>query len=86
MSILAEALRETSSVVADLEHGRAHGARLLRARVDLVTTASKQIQRVPDSHPETLALHAVARELLDEAVELRRIHRIVRGCLLAMMD
>ncbi len=86
MSNLSDALHDSSSVVADLEHACAFGARALRARVDLVTTASQTLRSLPDRHFESAALAALALEIRDEAFELRRRHRIVRGSVLAMMD
>ncbi|MBX3261233.1 MAG: hypothetical protein KIS78_28335 [Labilithrix sp.] len=83
---LPDALRDTSSVVAELEHARAHGAKALRARVDLMATASLLLRSRPETHPDALALAELAREIRDEAVELRRRHRLVRGSVLAMID
>jgi hypothetical protein len=86
MSNLPEALRDTCSVVAELENAHAHGAKALRARVDLMTTASLELRSLPARHLERLAFEELARELRDEAVELRRRHRVVRRSVLAMMD
>lgn len=83
---LPDALRDTCSVVTELENARAYGAKALRARVDLVATASMLLRSRPQSHFETVELVAMAREIRDEAVELRRRHRVVRHSVLTMMD
>jgi hypothetical protein len=86
MSNLPHVLLETCSLVADLESTRAHGARAMRARVDLMRTASLVLRALPEVHVERLAFDELARELRDEASELRRRHRVVRSSVLAMMD
>jgi hypothetical protein len=86
MSKLPDALRDTCSVVTELENSRAHGARALRARVDLMTMASIALRSRPETHPDRLELEALVRETRDEAMELRRRHRVVRHSVLAMMD
>ncbi|MDF2692227.1 MAG: hypothetical protein K0S65_610 [Labilithrix sp.] len=86
MSNLPDALRDTCCVVTELENARAYGARALRARVDLMTTASRELRFRPEAHYERLALEALVRETREEAAELRRRHRVVRHSVLAMID
>jgi hypothetical protein len=86
MSNLPDALIETCSVLAELENVRASGVRALRARVDLMTTASVELQLLPESHNERLAFSELAREIRDEAVKLRQRHRVLWHSIVTMMD
>lgn len=83
---LPETLRDTCSVVTELETERAHGAKALRVRVDLIRTASFFLASQPDEPEETLALARLVGELRDEAVALRTRHRVVKRMVLTMMD
>jgi len=86
MSDLPETLRETCSVVAELENDRAHGAKSLRVRVDLITTAYSMVATRAEEPAEITALARLARELREEASLARRRHRVVKRMVLAMMD
>lgn len=86
MSDLPETLRDTCSFVSELENERVHGAKALRVRVDLISTASSMLASSPEQRTETIALARLVREVRDEAVELRRRHRVVKGFVLSMMD
>ncbi len=86
MSDLPETLQQTCSIVAELENERAHGAKALRARVDLVATASSMLAFEPEPDFETVALAELVRELRDEAALLRQRHRVVKHMVLSMID
>ena len=85
---LPETLRDTCSVVTELETDNAHGAKALRVRMDLIRTATMFLSSRPrpDEQVETLALARLVSELREEAVALRRRHRVVKRMVLSMMD
>jgi len=83
---LPETLRDTCSVVTELETDNAHGAKALRVRVDLIRTASMFLATRPEEKSETLALARLVSEVREEAVALRRRHRVVKRMVRAMMD
>ena len=83
---LPETLRDTCSVVTELETDNAHGARSLRVRVDLIRTASMLLAGRPGQSDESVALARLVSEVRDEAVQLRTRHRIVKRMVLTMMD
>ena len=83
---LPETLRDTCSVVTELETDNAHGAKALRVRGDLIRTASMFLASRPEEQFETLALARLVSEVREEAVALRKRHRVVKRMVLSMMD
>jgi len=83
---LSDALQDTRSVISELEAAHAYGTRTLRARIDLVAAASTALDAGPSALGERIALTQLVREIRDEALDLRRRHRVVQRIVLSMMD
>ena len=85
-SLLIEALSNAREVLDELNDEDALGVRELRARARLIERAAALLELRPASREDIVRMAKLTMELRDDAVELRRRHRVVRHELHAMMD
>lgn len=86
MSNLLDALKDTRSVLRDLERGQVFGARRVRTRIDLLERAAMMLELRPRSEMRSKAVAKLARDVLNDAIDLQHRHRTMQYVVSAMMD